>query len=87
MIQHYATQRFWKCYLQLPRETRRLARKQFLLMVRDPHHPSLRFAKKGPFWSVRVGGYRALAEQIDNGFRWFWIGSHDEYDRLLRTRR
>jgi len=29
-------------------------------------------------------GYRALATFVDGAFVWFWIGSHDEYERLLR---
>jgi hypothetical protein len=38
----------------------------------------------GPYWAVRVSrGYRALATRKDNDFYWFWIGPHDEYERLL----
>ena len=34
---------------------------------------------------VRIGiHYRALAVKSDNEMAWFWIGSHAEYDRLLR---
>jgi hypothetical protein len=34
--------------------------------------------------SVRVGlRYRALAVQMDDGYLWFWIGSHANYDRLV----
>ena len=35
-------------------------------------------------WSVRIGlGYRALAIAGKDGFQWFWIGSHADYDRLV----
>jgi hypothetical protein len=35
-------------------------------------------------WSVRVGrGYRALGIEGVDGFHWFWIGSHADYDRLV----
>jgi hypothetical protein len=27
--------------------------------------------------------YRALAYQRDDGFVWFWIGSHDAYERMV----
>lgn len=36
-------------------------------------------------WSVRVGGhYRAIGVSVDDGVLWIWIGSHAEYDRLVR---
>jgi hypothetical protein len=44
----------------------------------------LRFKKLGELWSIRIGsGYRALALFQDDTFFWFWIGAHDEYERLL----
>jgi len=30
-------------------------------------------------------GYRALAADGPDGLVWFWIGLHDEYERLLAT--
>jgi hypothetical protein len=34
---------------------------------------------------VRVGlHHRALAAQIPEGFLWFWIGLHDEYDLKIK---
>jgi hypothetical protein len=27
--------------------------------------------------------YRVLAVEVDEGYLWFWIGSHAEYDRLI----
>ncbi|WRH68701.1 MAG: hypothetical protein RSE13_11420 [Planktothrix sp. GU0601_MAG3] len=40
----------------------------------------------GRFWSVRIGiHYRALAVEENGEIAWFWIGSHAEYDRLLRS--
>ncbi|HEX8675403.1 MAG TPA: hypothetical protein VF710_26140 [Longimicrobium sp.] len=39
-----------------------------------------------PIYSARVGRhYRALGErQVDDTIVWFWIGSHADYDRILR---
>jgi hypothetical protein len=38
----------------------------------------------GEFWSARIGSnYRALAAEKEDGLEWFWIGSHDEYERLI----
>jgi len=35
-------------------------------------------------WSVRIGdGYRALALLEGETLYWYWIGDHDEYERLL----
>jgi hypothetical protein len=28
-------------------------------------------------------GYRALAAEAPDGLVWFWIGPHDEYERLI----
>jgi len=44
----------------------------------------LRFKKCGELWAVRISSrYRALALLQDDTFFWFWIGTHDEYERLL----
>jgi hypothetical protein len=54
-------------------------------LKQDPRYPSLHFKKVGLFWSVRVGiHYRALAIEEDGDMTWFWIGTHAEYDHLLR---
>jgi hypothetical protein len=65
-------------------EIQSLARQSFALLEANPRHPSLRFKKVARFWSDRVGSSdRALAVQRDDGFLWIWIGSHDEYERLI----
>ncbi len=51
----------------------------------NPRHPSLHFKKVGRFWSARVGlQHRALAVEVEDGLLWFWIGSHADYDRLVK---
>jgi hypothetical protein len=83
-MNHFATPGFWFHYRTLPGEVRELADKCFVLLRSDPSHPSLRFKKIGHVWSARVGlRYRALARQRSEGFVWFWIGAHDEYERLI----
>jgi hypothetical protein len=82
---HYTIQRFWKCYGILPEEVRQLADRQYELLKLDPSHPSLHFKKVGQYWSVRVGrGYRALGIEVKDGVLWVWIGTHKEYDRMLK---
>ena len=83
-MKHFASQRFWRHYRQLPTEVRELADKNFKLLKADPHHPSLHFKQIGRLWSVRVGAhYRALGLDKPDGVVWFWIGSHADYDKLL----
>jgi len=83
-VTHFATPSFWAAYRDLRDHLRDLADKNFELLRQNPRHASLRLKKVGAFWSVRVGrGYRALARDRAEGLVWFWIGSHDAYDRLL----
>jgi hypothetical protein len=84
-LKHFAHPTFWAAYRKLPGPIRDLADKNYALLKRDPHHPSLRLKKVGRFWSVRVGiGHRALAIEARDGLVWFWIGSHAEYDAMIR---
>lgn len=81
---HKATPQFWERFEELPRSVQSLARKNFELLKQDLNYPSLHFKKIGNFWSARVGlAYRALAVEDDGDFIWVWIGSHDEYERLI----
>jgi hypothetical protein len=83
-VKHYATPDFWAGYRNLPSHIREVADKNFTLLKMDPRHPSLHFKKIGKIWSVRIGLFhRALAVKADDGFLWFWIGSHSEYDKLV----
>lgn len=81
---HHAGPAFWKAYEALPAGVREVADRSFALLESNPQHPSLRFKKVGNYWSARVGkGHRALAVEVPDGLLWFWIGTHDEYDRLI----
>ena len=84
-MNHFTTPDFWEHYNVLPQAVRELADKNYILLQADPFHPSLHFKKvKEDVWSVRVGGhYRAMAFEQEDGFYWFWIGTHSEYDRML----
>ena len=83
---HRTTRRFWRCFEKLPESVQRVARQNFLLFRTNPRHPSLHFKKVGKFWSVRAGiAHRALAVEDGEDFIWVWIGSHDEYDRMIRS--
>jgi len=83
------TPRFWAAYRELPENTREIARKAYRLFQENPQHPSLQFKRvhdREPIYSVRVSlAYRALGVLKDSEITWFWIGSHADYDRLLKT--
>ncbi len=83
-MRHFTTPEFWEHFARLPEEVKRLARRDFQTLKRDPHHPSLRLKKAGKFWTARVGiHYRVIAKERPEGLNWFWIGHHSEYDRLI----
>jgi hypothetical protein len=84
-VKHRTTERFWRCYHGLPGEIRKLADKNFKLLKENPSHPSLQFKKIGELWSARVDqAYRALAVEDGEDFIWVWVGTHDEYERILK---
>jgi len=81
---HRTTPRFRILLSSLPESVREIARKKFQLLRQNPSHPSLHFKKIGAVWSVRAGiHYRALAVEDGGDFVWIWIGSHDEYERMI----
>ena len=85
-MRHIATPRFWRAYENLPASIRALADKNYQLLKTNPRHPSLQFKRVGPYWSVRIGrGYRALGVDSPGGMAWFWIGSHTDYEKLIRS--
>jgi hypothetical protein len=85
---HRTTQRFWQSFSKLPTSIKQLARKNFDLLKRELNHPSLHFKKVGKFWSARIGiNYRALAFKDGEDYIWVWIGTHDEYEQILKRER
>jgi hypothetical protein len=84
-MRHFKDPKFKPLYDALPRRARDLADKNFALLKQDPKQPSHHFKRiKDDLWPVCVGlGHRALAIEAEDGFQWFWIGGHADYDRLL----
>lgn len=84
-MRHFASPSFWKAYDKLPASFQKLANEKFRLLKTNPRYPSLHLKRVGKYWSVRATlKHRALAIEIENGLLWFWIGTHAEYDELLR---
>jgi hypothetical protein len=66
-------------------EQARRAHQQFLA---DPSQRGLHFKlvhASRPIYSARVGlSYRVLGTRDGDTVVWFWIGTHAEYDRILK---
>ena len=80
---------FISCFAKLPERVQRTARKNYQLWRENPSHPSLEFKKlttKQAVYSVRAGiGWRAVGVMKDSDtIVWFWIGSHSNYDKLIK---
>jgi hypothetical protein len=76
---------------RLPAEVQEQAMQAYRLFEVDPFHPSLQFKRVGTRrhdWSARVGlHYRAIGRREHDTIVWYWIGTHAEYDQLVRRLR
>jgi hypothetical protein len=82
------TDDFLACFAKLPDAVKEQARKAYRLWRNNTHHPSLQFKKihnHESLYSIRVSrGWRALGLLEGNTISWFWIGSHADYDKLIK---
>jgi hypothetical protein len=82
------TERFWKCYAEIPPAVRKSAREAYKQFLKDPYYPSLHFKQihsTRPVFSIRVTkNYRAVGIVQGEDIIWFWIGSHADYNKLLK---
>jgi len=84
-LKNFAAPSFWENYERLPSDIQGLADRCYKQLKANPRHPSLHFKQIGRYRSVRVGfHYRALAVEIPEGLVWFWIGTHDQYQRIIK---
>jgi hypothetical protein len=76
--------RFWRAFEKLPNSVQKLAREKYELWKRHPFHPSLGFEeRRNSICVVRIGEhYRALGLRENEFVVWFWIGTHEEYNRF-----
>lgn len=78
---------FWAAYESLNKSIKIRARKAYKLWQQNPFHPSLHFKcidRAEKIWSVRITlSYRALGIFEGDTVTWFWIGSHDDYERYF----
>lgn len=82
------TKKFWKLYKALPVNLKQQSKETYLKFKQDPYYPSLCFKQihsTKPIFSVRISlDYRALGLLKDNEIIWFWIGTHEEYNKLTK---
>ena len=86
-MKSHITSRFRKAYDRLPKRIQRQANEAYTLFEKDHRHPSLRYKKVHPnkqIYSVRISqSYRALGILEGDEMIWFWIGSHEDYERMI----
>jgi hypothetical protein len=80
--------RFWEKYHHLPENVQIKANNVFELWKHDPYNINLRFKKvhhKHDIYSIRIGfDYRSLGLKNQDAIIWFWIGSHSDYEKMLK---
>lgn len=86
-MKSHTSERFRRAFKALPPRIQREARAAYKLFSGNPGHPGLHFKRVHPtqlIYSVRISrDYRALAAREADTLIWFWIGSHDDYEKLL----
>ncbi len=73
----------------MPESIKDLAKRAYNLFKDNPAHPGLQFKKVNDnpeVYSVRITrAYRSLGVKDEDTIIWFWIGTHDGYDKLIKT--
>jgi mRNA-degrading endonuclease RelE of RelBE toxin-antitoxin system len=84
----HTTQSFRDRLAKLPKTIRAQTRAAYRRFKTDPNHKGLHFKKVHtvrPVYSARVNDdYRVVGILDGSGIVWFWIGKHEEYERLLK---
>ena len=87
-MKSFTTDRFWEKYYSLPENIQKKADNVFDLWKREPYNSNLRFKKihQGrDIYSIRIGfDYRVLGLKNQDAIIWFWIGSHSDYEKMLK---
>jgi mRNA-degrading endonuclease RelE of RelBE toxin-antitoxin system len=82
------TRQFREDLASLPEAVRQQARSAYRTFRDNPHHPGLQFKRVHPtlpIYSARVSSdYRAVGVRNGGEIVWFFIGSHTEYEHLLK---
>jgi hypothetical protein len=87
-VKSKCTGRFWRLHDALPARVQLRTKKSYHFWKVDHNHPSLDFKKlkggAGNRFSVRIGDHhRAIGQLIGDTVEWVWIGSHEDYNKLI----
>jgi hypothetical protein len=84
----HTTQSFRDAFVKLPNNIQSRARSAYRRFRTNPNHSGLQFKKVHPtrsVYSARVtDDYRVVGILEGDEIVWFWIGKHEEYERLLK---
>jgi len=87
-VKSHTTSAFRNLLAALPNRVRRDARKAWRMWLADRGAPGLQFKKlklNGDYWSARVNDdHRVVGVMRGGAIVWFWVGSHHDYERLLK---
>jgi hypothetical protein len=87
-MKSHTTESFRNALALLPSTIQKRARASYRRFRLNPQHAGLQFKKvhtTKPVYSARINDdYRAVGMMDGNDIIWFWIGKHEEYERLLR---
>jgi hypothetical protein len=82
---------FRKCFKALPKGIQAKAKQKYREWKKDPNNPLLKFKPVHPslpLWSVSISyHWRALGLRNQNTISWFWIGSHEDYNKIKKSSR
>jgi hypothetical protein len=85
-MKSHINRNFRRLFGNLPANIQQQAKDAFDLFQRNPRHPSLRFKTvhaSEPVYSVRITrDYRAVGRLEGEDIIWYWIGKHDDYERI-----
>ena len=88
-MKSFTTESFQEAFSKLPKEIQARARTAYRKFKTNPHQRGLHFKRVHtvePVYSARVtDDYRALGMIDGDEIAWFWIGKHEEYERLLKS--
>ena len=87
-MKSFTVDSFWAAFDNLQEEIQEIAQKKFVIWKENPFHPSLKFKcvnTAHDIWSARITrDYRVLGVMNDGEIIWYWIGSHQDYEGLLK---
>lgn len=84
---HWQTKSFRDSLSILPIQVQQLASQKYQTLLSNPQQVGIKPLPENrgklEVWSAQVGNrYRALAVKFQSQFVWYWIGSHEEYNKV-----